>query len=639
MKRMVAIACALLFVVLGRLPASTQADQKTDADVVNFAFDAVDVRTFVKLVGELTGKRFVVGDDIKGNITVVSPRVRQDEVYPLFISILESVGCSVLADGNILRVVALASRSTPLATVVGVGSETPQYGVVTKVMRLKHVSAAELKKVLETKAGNGTTGGVSAIEETNHLIVTDTAENIRRIEALVAEIDLPGMARVTEVIPLSYASAGDMAEQLNTALAEHASRAEQLRNRLGTSGGGGSDGRSAAVVAAPHSNSLIVVGTSSQLDVLRDLVEKMDVDLPSGRGRLNAIFLHHLSAEEAAESINGLLSQKLGAGKNQTVSPRNLAIHSIVTGNALLVDASPGDFEAVKRLIDQLDKEPEQVHINVVIMEISNSEGFQLGVELAAVDMPSGVGDSVIQGGFTLGDSANLLNGIQSGVFPSGLSVGIAHGSSLASDGTIQVGYPGILNIDAQRMNAKFKVVSETSLQTQNDKEANVSVVNEIPILKSSIAGGTGSARDVIQNIERMDVGVKLKITPHVIPGGRVRMILNPSIEAVIDSGPDGTQFAPTIAKRQVETTVTVENGRTIVIAGLTREDELESVTRVPLLGSIPLLGWLFRRTQTSTERTDVLILVTPTVVSDSASAEIMLKRWQEKTGLERDDD
>jgi len=645
MRTSMRIGLAIWLVTLSGLPAVAPGGNSDDTGVVNFAFDEVEVRTFVKLVGELTGKRFVVGDGITGKITVVSPKVGLGQVYPLFLSILESVGCSVVEEGDILRVVALTSRPTPLAPVVGPGEETPRVGVVTKVMRLEHVSAAQVRKVLETKvSGGGTTGGVSSIDETNHLIVTDTAANVRRIEALVREIDLPGLARVTEVIALSFASAADVAEQLNDALSESASRADQLRTRLsaGSALGSSSDSRNALVVAAPHSNSLIVVGTVAQLKALRELVAKMDIDVPSGRGRLNAIFLKHLSAEEAAKNINALLTQKDSEKSTATATgSRRIAIEASPASNALLVDASPGDFEVVSRLVDQLDQAPEQVHINVLIMEVSNTEGLELGVDLAAVDMPSGVGDSVVQGGFSLGDSASgLLSSIQSGIFPRGLSVGVAHGSSMAADGTVQVGYPGLLNINAQKHKGRFKVISETSLQSQNNKEASVSVVNEIPILKSEIQGGSGTARDVIQNIERLDVGIKLKITPHVIPGGRVRMALNPSIEAVIDSGPagsEGTYFTPTIARRQVETTVTVDDGRTIVIAGLTRQDELESVKKVPVLGSIPLLGWLFRRTQTSTERTDVLIFVTPTVVSDMAAADTLRDGWEEKTGLEKD--
>ena len=640
MRRLLAIGCAVFAMNLSGVEQGIGASGRQAEGVVNFTFDGVEVQAFVKLVGELTGKRFVVGDGIEGKITVVSPDVRLDEVYPLFLSILKSVDCSVVEDGNLLRVVSLVSRATPLAPVVGPPSETPPFGVITKVIRLQHVSAAELKKVLESKGGDGAFGGVGAIDETNQLIITDTVEIIARIEALIAEVDLPGMTRITEIVPLSFASAGDMATQLNAALEEHATRAEKLRKRLGTAPGAGSESRTASVVAAPHSNSLIVVGTMAQVESLRGLIEKMDVDVPSGRGRLNAIFLHPLSAEEAATNINALLAQKAGVEKDKSPSARNIAIQASPSSNALLVDASPGDFDVVRRLIEQLDVAPDQVHINVLIMEISNGEGFQLGVEFAAVNTPSSVGDSVVQGGFSLGDSAStLLSGIQSGAFPSGMSVGVSRGSSLASDGSVQVGYPGIFNLNAVKLNSRFKVVSETSLQTQNNKEANVSVVNDYPILKSEIQGGSGTSRDVIQNIERMDVGVKLKITPHVIPGGRVRMELSPSIEAVIDDGPDGTQFAPTIAKRQVETTVSVNDGQTIVIAGLTRQDERESKRRVPILGSIPLLGWLFRRTETTSERTDVLIFVTPTVVSETAAADAIREAWEDKTGLKKDGD
>jgi len=173
----------------------------------------------------------------------------------------------------------------------------------------------------------------------------------------------------------------------------------------------------------------------------------------------------------------------------------------------------------------------------------------------------------------------------------------------------------------------------------QNNKEATVSIVQEIPILKSTISSGAGTARDIIQNIERVDVGIKLKLTPHVIPGGEVRMVLNPAIEAVIDPGPSDTPFAPTIAKREVSTTVTVPDGETIVIAGLTREDETRIEKRVPLLGSIPLLGWLFRETVESIEKSDVLILVTPRIVTDIAAARQLKRDMEARSGVTSDEE
>jgi general secretion pathway protein D len=619
----------------GVIGAADPAERPATGGGVNFSFEDVDIRSFVKLVGEATGKRFVIGEGVSGKVTVVSPRVSPAEVYPLFLSIIESAGYSVHESGGLLHVVPLKGYSAGLASVLGAGDAVPLQGVYTKIFKLSHVSAAEISKALQP--GKESAGGtVRALEETNHLVVTDSASGIRRVERLLAEIDQSGMARVTDVIGLQFASADEMAQQLNLALAENQTRAQRLverlpagRNRVST----GDDARTAMVVAVPHSNRLIVVGTQTQVDSLRELIARMDVDVPSGHGRLNAIFLRHLSAEEAAENIGALLKQRQQAGEAQSMS-RNIAIQASPSSNALLVDAGPGDFDVVKRLIEQLDQSPEQVHIGVVIMEVSHGDGFQFGMDFAAVDRPQAVGDTVVQGSFGLGDASGLLSSVQNGIFPRGMSIGVAHGSSQGADGTIQTGFPGLLNIDAFRSNSRFKILSETSLQSQNNKEATVSVVNEIPILKSEISGGSGTARDVIQNIERMDVGIKLRITPHFIPGGRIRMALNPSIEAVIDSGSTTTQFTPTIAKREVQTTVTVEDGRTIVIAGLTRQDERESERRVPYLGAIPILGWLFRRNERVSERTDVLIFVTPTVVSDVGAASSHQKRWEGKTGL-----
>lgn len=630
---------AALLACSGVKTATSQSElpPSSSPGAVNFTFDAVDIRTFVKLIGEITGKRFVIGDGVEGTVTVVSPRVSPAEVYPLFLSILESSGYSVQEDGGVLYLVPLKGRTAGLAAVLGDGDAIPEQGVYTKIFRLTYVSASEIKKALDPRTDGS--GAIRALEETNHLVITDSAAGIRRVEALIKEVDQPGRTRLTEVVELRFAGAEDLARQLNLALAENITRAQRLRERLpagrGADASGGGDARSAMVVAVPHSNRLIVVGTQAQVDSLRELIVKMDVDVPSGHGRLNAIFLKHLSAEEAAESIAALLKQTQQTGTaGGSSDTRQIAIQASVSNNALLVDASPGDFEVVSRLIEQLDQPPEQIHIGVMIMEVSNGDGFQFGVDFTAVDRPGSVGDTVVQGSMGLGDAGGLLNTVQQGVFPRGLSVGIAHGSSQSADGTIQVGYPGLLNIDAFRSNSRFKILSETSLQSQNNKEATVSVVNEIPILKSEISGGTGTARDVIKNIERMDVGIKLKITPHSIPGGQIRMALNPSIEAVIDSGPSGTLYTPTIAKREVQTTVTVENGRTIIIAGLTRRDERESERRVPILGSIPVLGWLFRRTEKINERTDMLIFVTPTLVSDMATADGYQKRWEEKTGL-----
>jgi len=634
--RLVAAFAIAAVLCLRAMAPGQQGTGQEEPGYINMSFDQVDVRAFVKLVGEATGMQFVMADDVKGNITVTAPRVRRSEVYPLFVSILESVGCSVVEDEGMHRIVRLGVRPVPAAPVIGAGEETPARGIVTKVLRLEHVSAGEMSKLLESKVGGGKMGALGAIEDTGHLVITDTAENVRRIEKIVAEIDQPGMARMTEIVALQFAGAEDLARQLNLALQESDSRGERLRRRL-PAVQALSEKRRAVVVAAPHANSLILVGTSSQLGELKKIIENMDVDVPSSRGRLNAIFLEHISSEEAAKSINSLLEKSVG--KEAGPQARKIAIEASVANNALLVDASPGDFDVVKKLVEQLDRLAEQVLIEVLIAEISADNSLELGVEMSAVNLSPVPGSPGIVAGTRLTEQTeSIMNSIQGGIFPRGITVGVAQGMTLAADGSAVAGIPALINFDALKRTGRFKILSETALEAQNNREASVSIVNEIPILKSTIEGGGGTTRDVVQNIERIDVGIKLKLTPHVIKGEHVRMVLNPSIEAVIDPGPPGTQFAPTIAKREVSTTVTVPEGRTIIIAGLTREDTKKIVRKVPILGSIPLLGMLFRQTTDAVEKTNMLIFVTPHVVTRIAEAEKVIESWEQKTGLSPDE-
>lgn len=293
----------------------------------------------------------------------------------------------------------------------------------------------------------------------------------------------------------------------------------------------------------------------------------------------------------------------------------------------------------MKRLVTQLDLVPEQVHTDVLILEHSMGDELTVGVEMVALDVPSSDGSIGFAGAshVTDGDSS-IMSSVQNGVFPRGLTLGVTSGVRVGPNGELVAGIPGLISIDAMKRDSRFRVLSRTSLESQDNREATVNIVNEIPVLKSTVEGGSGSARDVIQNIERIEVGVKMKIVPHVIlPGREIRMELNPKIEAVVDSGPDGA-FAPTIARREVSTTVTVRENQTIVIAGLTREDQREIKRRIPVLGAIPLLGVLFRHNTTVKEKTNILILLTPRIVTDRAAADAVLKEWTEQTGLQVDD-
>jgi len=592
---------------------------------VNFTFSQVDVRSFVKIIGEITGRRFIVDEAVKGQITVVAPRVPVTEAYPLFTRILESVGCAVIEEGNVNRIVVMPSRTMVSAPVIGENGTIEGNGVITRVIRLKNTNVADLRKVLDTLTGREKAGSAVILESSNHIIITDTVANVRRFEQIIAEIDKAGVGNTSEVVFLKNADAAEFVRQYNQAFGPR----PMIRDGVAAP-----RGNELVIISTPQSNSLILIGPASEIAEVKKMLALVDVEAITGRGNLHVIFLNYISADEAAKSLNALLERSLGKEAPKAGERRKISVEASTANNALLVDASPLDFELLKSLINDLDQLQDQVLIEVVIAEISADDSLDVGVELTALNSPSKVGDSVFQGSTRLSDNSSSINDvIQNGVFPKGIMMGVARGTRLDSSGNVVSSYPGLININALQANGKVKILSSVPLVSQNNKEASVSVVNNIPILKSTIQGGSGTARDVIQNIDRLDVGIKLKLTPRINPSNEVCMVLNPSIEAIIDSGSTGT-YAPTISKREVSTTVTVPDGRTIVISGLIREDHTNIIRKIPVLGSIPVIGFLFRRTVETKNRTNLIIFVTPHVMSSEIKAKAATDRWSQKTGL-----
>ena len=601
------------------------------------ALDRVKVEAFAQLLSDATGRPFAVAGDVDATFTVIVPggdtlTLPAGDVYAFGLSVLASAGLSVVDEGGSCRIVRLPEGGG-LSVGAAMRDGEAGNGLVTRVFSLQHVAADDVRRVLE--GGGGRKGWIAVLESSNHLVVTDTARTLERVALLVGELDRPGLARVTEVMPLKFADAEAMARQLNATMMQTAPQeGQQLAARLQGAPGAA---RGGLAVAAPHANSLILVGPAALLAEYKALIARLDVDLPTGRGHLNAVPLHYLKADEAAKSLSALL-EKSAAKATDGKSVRRIAVESSPANNALLVEASPNDFEVVRALLAQLDRAPEQVHIRVLIAELSDSSGFTWGVGLTALTAPGQAGDTAFSAGSRLaGDTGDaLVENAARGVLPQGLTAAISHARRNA-DGTLRIEYPGIVSIEALRERGDVEILSETALQAQNNAEATLSIVDEIPILKSTIEGGSGTARDVIQNIERQEVGVKLKLMPHVIPGGLVRMDLQPSIESVISSGSSTTEFTPTIAKRTANTTVTVPDGQTIVIAGLTRKDKQKVDHRLPLLGDIPLLGWLFRYTREIEKTANLLILVTPTIIREPGDATGSTQAWRLRTGIHDD--
>ena len=271
---------------------------------VSLTFDRVDVRAFVKVIQEITGRRFVVDEGVKGQLTVLAPRVPVSGAYELALKILESSGCAVVEEGDFSRVVPMPPRNTPMAPVVGEGRLVPAMGLVTRVIRLRNASVADLRKVLDALAGREKGGGVTAVEATNHLILTDTADNIRRFEQIIAELDRPGAGTASEVYVLKYANAVDFVQQYSRVTT---GKAGMVREGVPVK-----SGVPLTLFAAPHANSIVLVGPAMEIAEVKRILDLIDVESKVGRGNLHAIFLKYISAEEAAKSLNALLDKSLG---------------------------------------------------------------------------------------------------------------------------------------------------------------------------------------------------------------------------------------------------------------------------------------------------------------------------------------
>ena len=614
------LAAAVSAAAFSQEPAPAAADGR--GETMSFNFDRVDVRAFTKVVGSFTGRRFVVPEGVDGAITVVSPPVPRAEAYGVFAAILESNGFTLQREGGLERVVALPDRAARMGEIVPAGAELPDHGLATRIFRLDHIPAEDMRRTLEAQLGQK--DAVSVLEETNHLVISDTAERLRRVAELVRELDKPGMASACEVIDLEHADAAALARQLSAAFSETASRASQLRARLPAPAGAPADplARAPVIVASGHANQLLVTGSQRQIQAIRELVAKLDVAAPTGRSAFNVIVPKFLKASDFAQNMTTLL-EKFAAGNADPTLARRISVQAIDAQNAILVNASPEDFRAVQALVEQLDVKPKQVHIEVLIAEVQEGAEDTLGVQFNFAGSHHGAawGGGSHPNAESAGASLASAVGLQ--IYPEGLAAAIAN----KAGETI-----GVVNVDALRQNSAVRILATPSVSAQNHTTAEVTIVNNIPMTESTVSG-TGSDRDLVQTITRYDVGVKLSITPHVVPGGEVQMELEPSIEAVTSAG-NAADYAPTIAKRTVKTVQTARDGETIVISGLTRADKTTVERRVPLLGSIPLLGWLFRWDAEVEERTSILVFVTPTVLDGAGAAAGLRESLETRTGL-----
>lgn len=591
----------------------------------------IELTELVKLVERWTGLPLVMDQEaLVGRVSVLTQEsIPVDQVFPLFVAVLEGRGFTVMEREGAFHIRRLEGEDPIQASVVGVRQDLIQMGLVTRVIQLEHIRATDVRPLLEPMVRRARDGALSAFAPTNHLVITDTASNLQRIEALLRELDQPGQATTLTVIPLRHASARDLARQISEALLGAETASAQMSRRVAQVATGAGDLPAGfTLVAAEQANALIVSAGPLQLREIRSMVEQLDIPPESAatQGRLHAVFLNYLSAENAAGQITELLSRRPQADARDSIS-----VGFDSANNAVLVDASTLAFAGVRDLLRELDRPPQQVLVEVLIVEVAETRGFDFGVEWATTEAPR-QGTTTVIGRSRPGEVDTALDFARNQTFPQGFTFGLARGSVTLPDGTVVPSLPFLLR--ALETDRDVNILSNVPLRTQNNAEATVSVVENIPILRSTITGGTGDNRDVIQNIDRIDVGIQLTVRPQVNPNREITLQLNPSIEAIVQEAVPGTVLTPTIARREVTSTLTTPDGVPVIISGLLREDVVQEDRRVPILGSLPILGHLFRSVTERKQKTNLLIIVTPHLVTEEHEDRAASERWERRTGL-----
>ncbi|MBE0607265.1 MAG: type II secretion system secretin GspD [Deltaproteobacteria bacterium] len=601
-------------------------------------FTDVELPVLIKFMSEQTKRNFVFDERVQGKITIISPRrVTLDEAYDVFLLVLQAKGFTTVSQGNTTKIV--AAREARQDTIhTGVSKETGPSEFITRLVPLQYLESAEVVPLVSPLVSKD--GMVSAFGSSNTLLLIDSRANIDRIVTILGEVDSEGTPGVLRVYPLAYAIAADAAKTLTSVFVETGQAAAQA-GRVRSRGLSIRPSRSIPVKILPDSrtNSLIVLAGQEMQDDMADLLKKIDIPASAGSGRINVYYLENADAEEVSKVLASLSKERTGAptpvpgarpGVPATVAgvvsaelEGGVKVTADKATNALIIVASANDYETLMGVIKKLDIRRRQVFVEAMVMEIDLDKTLDVGVEWRAA-AEAGGGDGAVIGGANYGIQGgmnSLLAGIAAGaplIFPgSGLVAGGIGGSVTLPDGTKVPAIAAVLR--ASQGNNNLNILSSPHLLTQNNKEAEIIVAENIPFITSTSRDSTNLA-NVINSVERKDVGITLRITPHIHESEFVSLDIYQEASALKQDALTLAQSAsvgPTWTKRSTKTTVLVKSGDTVIISGIIQDSITKNVSKVPLLGDIPLLGYFFRYTSEQKKKTNLLIMLTPHIIHE----------------------
>ncbi|NDW21281.1 type II secretion system secretin GspD [Alteromonas hispanica] len=585
-------------------------------------FKDTDINEFINIVGKNLERTIIVDPNVRGKISVRSyDMLSEDQYYQFFLNVLQVYDFAVVEmPSGILKVVRSKDAKTSNIPVVE-GAQQDGDEFITRVVPVYNVPVRELAPILRQLNDQAGGGNVVSHDPSNVMMLTGRAAVVNRLVEIIERVDRAGDEEV-EIVKLRYASASEMVR-----IIESINKSQGKANT-----GAKSDPR---VVADDRTNSVIVSGDVKARQRLITLIQRMDQELESN-GNTRVLFLNYAKAEDMVKVLQGVSASiqaevqgSTNTSSRRSSSNRDISIDAHEDSNAIVITAEPDMMRSLEEVVRQLDIRRAQVQVEAIIVEVFEGDGTTLGVQWVS---EQGGGTQFNNGVVPVGALGVALRQAEDRQVPR--SQTSANGEVVETTDTIEGNFQplaqllggangmiaGIIEdgwgavVQAVSTDTNSNILATPHLTTMDNEEAFFIVGQEVPIITGTTTGANNS--NPFQTVDRQEVGIKLKVTPQINEGDAVQLLIEQEVSSV--SG--ATSVDISINKREIKTTVIVDDGGTIVLGGLIDEDIQESVSKVPLLGDIPILGNLFKTTSTSKRKRNLMVFLKPTIVRDGAT-------------------
>lgn len=600
-----------------------------DKGKIQLDFVNAEISDLAQSIGELTKRNFIIDDKVRGTITIISPQpVTVEEAYSAFVSALEVKGFAITKVGQMNKIVPLREMNKmPIPTDVS-SAQGGDDAFITRLIPVQHTRSSEISKALRNLLTKN--GDMISYDPTNTLIITDSVSNLRRLVKIIERLDEAGFQENINIIRLQYAPAVDTAEKIKKIFDISGATGAVTTQPNGETSVGSE--YISKIIPDERTNSLIVASSPEGYQKVLAFVKKIDASLGDqiGSGRIHVHYLSYADSKELAATLAGVSSNAVK--KNTDKNKRNVVVPQpdapgappVVAGmlggdveivadeqtNALIITASSNDYQSLIPVINKLDTRRPQAFVEAMILEVDVDKVTDIGVSGNLASAYGKRDQTQVFGATTFGSLSSIslptsvdgLQGLVVGTRSRVINVPIGGGNSLS----LPV-FGGLFR--ALQTSGVVNVLSTPNILTRDNKEAEIIVGKKVPFISSQ---GRDINNQPINQIQREDVALTLRVKPQINSSDELTLDIFQEIQDIISNS---DLYGPTTSKRSAKTTVLVKNGQTVTIGGLISDRVSETRSKVPLLGDIPLIGWLFRSSNNTKSRMSLMIFLTPSII------------------------